>query len=134
MTTTEQLGEDAPAWLDGQGDVAADAWHEGWTRGHAAGVVARPPATCLVAVPVGWRHARPGDTFRAPNGDLWHVEDVRPGRGGQLTVTARRGAAPYTVDVDPDERVHLLHEVAEADAITYAVQELGARLIERRTT
>lgn len=126
MTTTEP-GVDLVLDAD-----PGSMWHDGYTAGHAAGLAARPPATACVAVPIRWRHAHAGDTFRAGNGDLWHVASVTPRPAGLVRVVARHGTREHGVDLDPDDTVAVLYEVAEADAITCAVHELGARLIERR--
>lgn len=135
MTTTEQrpafLVEDA---RDADAlDLAQAAYDEGWTRGHAAGLTARPPAEALVPVPVSWRHATPGDVFRAPSGALWHIGHVAPRPDGRIAVHAASGPTVHNGDVDPDDTVHLLYPVAEVDAITLCVEQLGARLIAGRT-
>lgn len=132
MTTTEQAIEHGLADLWDADDPHRAAYDQGFTDGRAAGLAARPPATCHVPVPLPWRHVRPGDVFRSPRGDLWHVAEAQTS-GGHVAVRADRAGDTFRRTVDPDDVVHVLHQVDEVDAMTLLADQLGARLIDRRT-
>lgn len=88
------------------------------------------PADAFVPVPLRWRHVLAGDVMVAPGGALWLIA-VR-GRDG-LTTAMRTGADQHSAPVDPDEVVQVLVPVAERDAVELTREQLGARLVERRT-
>lgn len=126
-------GHDDPSLAPG-GDQHADAYDQGYADGHACGLAERPDALVLAPVPIGWRHVRAGDVFRDPRGRLWSVLAIGHAAGGLVRATVTRaGLNPAVADLDPDERVEVLYEVPERDAITLVVEQLGARLIEGRS-
>lgn len=90
-------------------------------------------ADCWVPVPVRWRHLAPGDVFVAPDGRLWHLVGITPERG-QLVAGAMHGEEYARRPVDPDDVIPVLVPTPERDAVELTREQLGARLVERRTT
>jgi len=76
-----------------------------------------------------------GDVFlSAKTGDLWMVAGLvdrtdRPARD----VTVQRGGHSYTGEQDLDDLLQVLVPVVERDALRLTRDELGARLVDRRT-
>lgn len=89
--------------------------------------------TSWVPVPLRWRHVETADVIVAPDGELWQVTDTWFGRACK-TATAARGRATFSRDVDPDDVIPVLIPVTERDAVELTIEQLGARLVERRTT
>ena len=89
------------------------------------------PPDAWVPVPMRWRHVVAGDVIVGHDGGLWLVA-VR-GRDG-LTTAMRTGADQHSAPVDPDDVVQVLVPVTEREAVELTRDQLGARLIERRTT
>lgn len=91
-------------------------------------------ATAWVPVPLRWRHVHAGDVFVGGDQRLWivHAVGAPPGRG-RLLVAADCGADEYSGEVDPDDRVNVLIPATEAEAVELSIEQLGARLLERRT-
>lgn len=87
-----------------------------------------------VPVSLRWRHVLPGDVFVARNGELWQVEETGPSPRTSYDVIAVRGAQVHKADVDPDDVISVLVPVTERDAMELSREQLGARLVERRTT
>lgn len=86
-----------------------------------------------VPVPLRWKHVLAGDVFVARDGELWQVEETGPSPRTSYDVIAVRGAQVHKADVDPDAVVQVLVPVTERDALRLTRDELGARLVERRT-
>lgn len=86
-----------------------------------------------VPVPLRWRHILPGDMVVAPDDQIWHVIEVWSGKCS-TTATAERGKERFSRDVDPDDVIPVLVPVVERDAVELTRDQLGARLVERRTT
>jgi hypothetical protein len=92
-------------------------------------------ADAWVPVPLRWRHVQVGDVFfSAKTGDLWLVTAAenradRPAR----RVTVAHGGATHTAEVELDDIAQVLVPVIERDALRLSRDELGARLIDRRT-
>lgn len=84
-----------------------------------------------VPVPLRWRHVIAGDVFVGGDRALWTVAGAVPGK--HFHVEVRRGANTFTTEIDPDDVVNVLVPVLERDAVELSMDELGARLIERRT-
>lgn len=91
------------------------------------------PADCWTPVPLRFRHVIEGDVFVGRDGALWHVERISSSYGPGVEVTVRCCAATHHADVDPDEVVHVLVPVTERDAVELTREQLGARLVQRRT-
>lgn len=91
------------------------------------------PPDAWVPVPLRWRHVLPGDVFVGRDESLWLVSDNESARGG-LRVRARQGGDSYfSRDVDPDDVIPVLVPTPERDAVELTREQLGARLVERRT-
>lgn len=90
------------------------------------------PADAWVPVPLRWRHVIPGDVFVGGDGTLWHATHACP-FNGRVSVTAKQGPVERHADVDPDDRVNVLVPVTEAEAVELTIEQLGARLVSRRT-
>jgi hypothetical protein len=88
-------------------------------------------ATCWVPVPLAWRYVDRGDVIVGRNATPLLVES-HGGRGGQMAVHLYGWDHPFLVD--PDEVVRVLTPVPMAQAMALTRTELGARVIERRTT
>jgi hypothetical protein len=91
------------------------------------------PPDAWVPVPLRWRHVMPSDVFVDRNGELWHVTGIGA-HGAEFRVDAIRSFTPFTVMVDPDDVIPVLVPVSERDAVELTREQLGTRLIERRTT
>jgi hypothetical protein len=92
-------------------------------------------ATAWVPVPLRWRHVIAGDTFADRDGALWHVTMAGDlWRRGSLSVSAIKGEFPMDAQVDPDDVIPVLIPVTERDAVELTIDQLGARLVARRTT
>lgn len=91
------------------------------------------PADAWVPVPLRWRHVLPGDVIAGRDG-LLYVERVMPDDRGRTVLQVMGAAGTWRGDVDPDEPVTVLMRADERDAATLLRDQLGARLIERRTT
>jgi hypothetical protein len=89
-------------------------------------------ATSWVPVPLRWRHVIAGDTFVDRNGALWHVTRVGMTADGFAAVAAQADAVTGS-PVDPDDVIPVLIPVSERDAVELTRDQLGARLVERRT-
>jgi hypothetical protein len=87
-------------------------------------------ARVWVPVPLRWRHVRTGDVFVSPGGDLWHVRSTNS--LGRAVVSADCGDQNYASPVDPDDVINVLVPTTEADAVGLTIEQLGARLLERR--
>lgn len=85
-----------------------------------------------IPVPLRWRHVAAGDTFVAGDGQLWHVAQREPSQG-QIAVQVVQRAQTSNAYVDPDDVVNVLIPVVEVDAVELSREELGARLVARRT-
>ena len=81
-----------------------------------------------VPVPLRWRHVIEGDVFVSPDGDIWMVTL----RGEALT-SVTSGQIVHVAEVDPDDTVDVLVPATEREAVELCIEELGARLIERRS-
>lgn len=87
----------------------------------------------FVPVKLRWRHVLDGDVIVAGDGALWMVTACSSARGG-LRVSARLGGTrEFGRDVDPDDVTTVLISVVERDAVALTRDQLGARLVERRT-
>jgi hypothetical protein len=92
-------------------------------------------AQTWVPVSIPWRLVVPGDVMIAPDGAPWAITDCAPRVGSQWWAVAVRGAnQPYEAPMDPDDRINVLVAVTERDAVELSMDELGARLIERRAS
>lgn len=80
-----------------------------------------------VPVPLRWRHVLEGDAFVGTGGTVWMVTRIDPPE-----VTCQSGADLFTSEVDPDDMINVLVPASERDAVELSMDELGARLIERR--
>lgn len=85
-----------------------------------------------IPVPLRWRHAIETDVFVAPDGELWQIIRSET-HGAWFSVTATRGPDQFSRDVDPDDVIPVLVPVSERDAVELTRDQLGARLVERRT-
>ena len=86
------------------------------------------PPDVFVPVPLRWRHVVAGDVFLGADGRLWCVENMHQG-----AVCVRNARDQVADRVDPDDVVSVLVPVVERDAVELTREQLGARLIERRT-
>lgn len=86
-------------------------------------------ADTWVPVPIRFRHVLPGDMFVGRDGELWRVDRTGPG----MAMTASTSINTFTSDVDPDDVIPVLVPTPERDAVELTREQLGARLIERRT-
>lgn len=91
------------------------------------------PADAWVPVSLRWRHVVAGDVFVAPDGELWLVHAAQALPDGTFRVVADRGADEYGRPVDPDDVISVLVPVSLRDAVELTREQLGARLVERRT-
>jgi hypothetical protein len=91
----------------------------------------------LVPVPLRWRHVIAGDVFIGRDDQEWIVTkngyhwewtgwDLFVEREGRVVRAGRR--------IDPDDVVEVFVPAVERDAVELIREQLGARLIERRTT
>lgn len=92
------------------------------------------PSDAWVPVPLRWRNVVAGDVFFSEKTrDLWLVVEgldlERMARG----VRVAHGATEHTAKVDPDDVIAVLVPVPERDALRLCRDELGARVLERRT-
>lgn len=85
-------------------------------------------ADIFVPVPLRWRHVVAGDVFLGADGLLWAVENMHQG-----AVCVRNGRTQHADIVDPDDVIPVLVPAVERDAVELTREQLGARLIERRT-
>lgn len=83
--------------------------------------------TCYVPVPLRWRYVEPGDVFVGGE-RLWTVNKIN---SRQVTVSC--GASTGSYDIDPDELVQVLTPVPMAQAVAITREQIGMRLIARRT-
>lgn len=90
-------------------------------------------ADCWTPVPLRWRHAIEGDVFVGRDGALWRVDQANSFGPAGIEVVVSCAAATHAADVDPDEVVHVLVPVTERDAVELTREQLGARLVDRRT-
>lgn len=88
-------------------------------------------ATSWVPVPLRWRHVVTGDVFVGKDQTLWTVAGAVPGR--HFGIEVRSGANTFKTVIDPDDVIPVLVPVAERDAVELTIEQLGARLVERRT-
>lgn len=88
-------------------------------------------STVWVPVPLRWRHVVAGDVIVGNGGKLWQIEQSHPTAAGWRLVTGPGVAHAYVGDAD--EVVKVLVPATEADAAALTIEQLGARLIERRT-
>lgn len=89
-------------------------------------------AQVWVPVPLRWRHVIAGDVFVGKEQALWSVKDIRS-HAAHLTVYTQSGQHYYPADVDPDDVIEVLVPALERDAVELTREELGARLVARRT-
>jgi hypothetical protein len=89
-------------------------------------------ASCWAPVPLRWRHAIESDVFVAPDGSLWQIIRSEIDRGS-ISITASCGPDQFSRSVDPDDVIPVLVPVPEREAVELTIEELGARLVERRT-
>lgn len=89
-------------------------------------------ADIFVPVPLRWRHVVAQDTFLALGGQMWHVRQAWPVKG-QIEITAVSGQTKFARLVDPDDVIDVLIPALERDAVELTREQLGARLIARRT-
>lgn len=87
------------------------------------------PPDAFVPVPLRWRHVIASDVVLGRDGALWAITDV----DHLGTWVAVNGLREYQSQPDPDEVVNVLVPVTERDAVELTREQLGARLIERRT-
>lgn len=87
------------------------------------------PADAWVPVPLRWRHVIASDVVLDCDGALWAITDVDH-LGTRIAVN---GLHEYRSRPDPDEVVPVLVPVTERDAVELTREQLGARLVERRT-
>ena len=90
-------------------------------------------ATCFVPIPLRSRHVIAGDAIVSEDNKLWPVVEIR-GNAVDVLVPAHGAHAVRTFTVDPDDVVQVLTPVPMADAMVMTREQLGARVIERRTT
>lgn len=89
--------------------------------------------TAWVPVPLAWRHIGPNDVIVGKNGMPWLV--LATLSGAALHVKIRRDdVTEWRGQVDPDETVQVLTPWPMAQAVALTRDELGARLLARRTT
>lgn len=86
-------------------------------------------ATSWVPVPIRWRHVIAGDIVIGEDGAPWAITDV----DHLGTWVAQNGPREYQSRPDPDDTIPVLVPVAERDAVELTRDQLGARLVERRT-
>lgn len=89
-------------------------------------------AQVWVPVPLRWRHVVPGDTFLDSEGAAWHATHACPWLGC-VKVSAQYGPTVRHAEVDPDDVIDVLVPALERDAVELTREELGARLVARRT-
>ncbi len=89
------------------------------------------PPDAWVPVPVRWRHVLPGDVIAGRDGALWLITVHEP---NGMVIAARSFRKRFTDHPDPDETVHVLVPATEREAVELTREQLGARLIERRTS
>jgi len=87
------------------------------------------PHDAWLPVPLCARHVLVGDVFVGKGGDLWLVSETSPHFIARRTAD-QMFSAPK---IDPDTVIQVLVPVTERDALRLTRDELGARLIERRT-
>lgn len=63
---------------------------------------------------------------------MWLVVSVTPASAG-IRAEVHCGHFPYEGDVDPDAVVEVLVPVTEREALELTREQLGARVVERRT-
>jgi len=82
-----------------------------------------------VPIFIAWRHVVAGDVVLGGDGALWHIAEVDESG----TWIAERGRQTYESRPDPDATIAVLVPVTERDAIELGQEQLGARLVQRRT-
>jgi hypothetical protein len=90
-------------------------------------------AQVWVPVPLRWRHVAAGDVFLGRESQLWRVERVGSSYGPGVEVTVSTVDATFSDEVDPDDVIEVLIPTLEVDAVELTREELGARLVARRT-
>lgn len=108
--------------------AVADRLDERGQRPRAHAGDGMTPADCWVPVPLRWRHVIPGDVIVGRDGRPWMVTSTG------TAVTAVDGPTAATQPVDPDDPIPVLVPVTDRDAVELTRDQLGARLVERRTT
>jgi len=84
-----------------------------------------------VPVPLRWRHALQGDVFVGGDGQLWMVMERYEYKGQHGAVACR--SKEYDAPINPDDVIQVLVPVSERDALELTREQLGARVVERRT-
>lgn len=87
------------------------------------------PPDVWVPVPVRARHIIVGDLIAGSDNAVWLVTESRPA-GGTWSLNLYGHGLVYP---DPDEAIPVLVPVTERDAVELTRDQLGARLVERRT-
>lgn len=91
------------------------------------------PVEVWVPVPLRWRHVIAGDVFGGADSRLWHVTKIGPTTTGGIGVVVVQADTVFGDEVDPDDVINVLVPMTERDAVELSMDELGARLVERRT-
>jgi hypothetical protein len=86
-------------------------------------------AQVWVPVSLRWRHVVEGDVVIGGDGAPWAIVDV----DHLGTWVARSGRREYQSMPDPDDVIEVLVPALERDAVELTREELGARLVARRT-
>lgn len=87
-----------------------------------------------VPVKLRVRHLSVGDVVIGKTGDLWMVAELlNHATTASRYVTVRRGSDEATAEMDLDDPLKVLTRVPERDAMVLVRDELGAKLIERRS-
>ena len=86
-----------------------------------------------VPVPLRWRHVIPGDVFVGRDNILWTVTEALDPQSFSFEVVVSRIDDHFRDNVDPDDVINVLVPVTERDAVELTMEELGARLVQRRT-
>ncbi len=86
--------------------------------------------TAWVPVPLRWRHVIAGDVIVGRDGTPWLI--VTRGCDGSVGAM-HTDDDRHTSAVDPDATVQVLVPATERECVELTREQLGARLIERRT-
>ena len=89
-------------------------------------------STYWVSVPLRARHIVAGDVVHGRDGRPWMVVAANVVQNSIVT-TAQAGEDCIEVRSDPDHTISVFVPVLERDAIELTVDQLGARVIERRS-
>lgn len=91
-------------------------------------------AQVWIPVSLRTRHVIAGDVFVGKDGGLWHVTKSGATTDGTWALVVDQGDYVTGGGMDPDDVIDVLVPALERDAVELTREELGARLVARRTT